>query len=455
MCKLGQREDSQSVLQCLPRTSWPQDHVFPALCFRLDEEETIATFSIGYADGYSRQLSGKGVVTTMDGETTGFSLSGHSFSLIQWLLSLEFNVGPIIKEMVEQAVKKSAKAPSPDNIPPECLKARVVVTANSMCIVARLFVYVCVCVCVGGGCGGGGGGGGLLHSSLYCQLHVFKAPKVYCVVLPTPCFQVAPSSQCYVVNSVLSSRPKFTVLCCQLHAFKLPQVHSVMLPTPCFQVAPSSRCYVANSVLSSRPKFTVLCFQLRAFKSPQVHSVMFPTPCFQVTEVHSVRLLTPCFQVAPSSQCYVVNSVLSSRPIFTELCCQLRAFKSSHVHSVPCFQVAPSSQLCCQLHAFKSPQVHNIMLPNPYFQVATSSKCYVANSVLSSRPKFTVSCCQLQVKNGRWWVECRWTPSPSRSGRAQPSTRLSTSTRTTWPRPTAWRAWREPWTPTLPMWQPR
>ena len=89
-------------------------------------------------------------MTTMDGETTGFSLSGHSFSLIQWLLSLEFNVGPIIKEMVEQSVKKSAKAPGPDNIPPKCLKAGVVVTADSMCIVARLFVYVCV----GGGEGG-------------------------------------------------------------------------------------------------------------------------------------------------------------------------------------------------------------------------------------------------------------------------------------------------------------
>ena len=290
MCKLGQREDSQSVLQCLPRTSWPQDLIFPALCFRLDKEETIATFSIGFADGYSRQLSGKGVVTTMDGETTGFSLSGYSFS-----------------------------------------------------------------------------------------------------------------------SFLLSRRPKFTVLCCQLRAFKSPQVHSVMFPTPCFQVAPSSQCYVSNSVLSSRPKFTVLCCQLRTFKSPHFHRVM---------------LSTPCFQVAPCSQC----SVLSSRP---------------------------SLQLCCQLRAFKSPQVHRVMLPNPYFQVATSSKCYVANSVLSSRPKFTVSCCQLQVKNGRLWVECRWTPSPSRSGRAQPSARLSTSTRTTWPRPTAWRAWREPWTPTLPMWQPR
>jgi len=51
---------------------------FSLLCFRLDEEETIATFSIGYADGYSRQLSGKGVVTTVDGETTGLSLSGFS-----------------------------------------------------------------------------------------------------------------------------------------------------------------------------------------------------------------------------------------------------------------------------------------------------------------------------------------------------------------------------------------
>ena len=174
------------------------------------------------------------------------------------------------------------------------------------------------------------------------------------------------------------------------------------------------RHYTANSMFSRPPKFTVSCRQLRASKSPQVHSVMLPTPCFQV---------------APSSQCYVANSVLSSRPRFTVL--------------------------YCQLHAFKSPQVHNVMLPNPYFQVATNSKCYVANSVLSSRPKFTVSCCQLQVKNGRWWVECRWTPSPSRSGRAQPSTRLSTSTRTTGPRPTAWRAWREPWTPMLPMWQPR
>ena len=164
-------------------------------------------------------------MTTMDGETTGFSLSGHSFSLIQWLLSLEFNVGPIIKEMVEQAVKKSAKAPSPDNIPPECLKARVVVTANSMCIVARLVVYVCVC-----------GGGGVVVAVVVVV--------VYCI-------------RRYTANSMFSRPPKFTVSCCQLRASKSPQVHSVMFPTPCFQVAPNSQRYVSNSVLSSHPKFTV------------------------------------------------------------------------------------------------------------------------------------------------------------------------------------------------------
>ena len=69
-------------LQCLSKHLSTKDisslNDFPALCFRLDEEETIATFSIGYADGYSRQLSGKGVVTTVDGETTGLSLSGFS-----------------------------------------------------------------------------------------------------------------------------------------------------------------------------------------------------------------------------------------------------------------------------------------------------------------------------------------------------------------------------------------
>ena len=69
-----------------------QDLVCPALCFRLDEEETIATFSIGYADGYSRQLSGKGVVTTMDGETTGLSSSGFLvFPIIQWLYLFYFH----------------------------------------------------------------------------------------------------------------------------------------------------------------------------------------------------------------------------------------------------------------------------------------------------------------------------------------------------------------------------
>ena len=64
------------------------------------------------------------------------------FSLIQWLLSLEFNVGSVTKEMVEQAVKsKSVKAPGPDNIPPEYLKAGVVVTADSICMCCQT-VYV-------------------------------------------------------------------------------------------------------------------------------------------------------------------------------------------------------------------------------------------------------------------------------------------------------------------------
>ena len=71
-----------------------------------------------------------------------------------------------------------------------------------------------------------------------------------------------------------------------------PRPPKVVLSTPCFQVAPNSQCYVVNSVLSSRPKFTMLCCQLRAFKSPQIHSVMLPTPCFQVAQVHCVVLPT-------------------------------------------------------------------------------------------------------------------------------------------------------------------
>ena len=34
----------------------------------LEQEETIATFGVGYADGYNRLLSGKGVLKTLNGK---------------------------------------------------------------------------------------------------------------------------------------------------------------------------------------------------------------------------------------------------------------------------------------------------------------------------------------------------------------------------------------------------
>ncbi|XP_070188268.1 alanine racemase-like isoform X2 [Littorina saxatilis] len=46
----------------------PGRHVGYDQTYVLDNEETIATFSLGYADGYNRLLSGKGILTDMDGE---------------------------------------------------------------------------------------------------------------------------------------------------------------------------------------------------------------------------------------------------------------------------------------------------------------------------------------------------------------------------------------------------
>nr|KAG5714666.1 hypothetical protein BaRGS_000154 [Batillaria attramentaria] len=45
----------------------PGRHVGYDQTYRLEKEETIATFALGYADGYSRQLSGKGILTTAEG----------------------------------------------------------------------------------------------------------------------------------------------------------------------------------------------------------------------------------------------------------------------------------------------------------------------------------------------------------------------------------------------------
>ena len=244
----------------------------------------------------------------------------------------------------------------------ECVRACV---RACVCVCCLYFVFISCCCC-------------WIAFAILLSTRCFQVPQVHCIVLSTPWFQVAPGSQCYVANSVHSSRPRFTMLCCQLRAFKSPQVHNVMLPTPCFQVAPFSLIQWLLSLEFNVGPVTKEMVE-QAVKSK---SVKAPGPD-NIPPEH----LKAGVVVTADSNCMCCQTVC------VRVCvCVWRGgwvlwwWFTAIVVLLPtaCFQGPQRS--CCQLRAFMSPQVHNVMLPTPCFQVAPSSKCYVANSVLSSPP---------------------------------------------------------------------